>query len=62
MIKVTKEQSKAIRKSRINSLIAMLDHMLPELKKLDKTSTYVLSMLILSLHTKLKEIEDDRDV
>ncbi len=57
---MTKDRLTAARIAKLKTLILMLDHMLPDLHRLDKVSAHVMSMLLLALQQKLREMEDQK--
>ena len=43
--------------AKLRTLIRMMNHVMPDLVRLDKVSAYLLSMLLLALKEKLEELE-----
>lgn len=55
---MTREENlSAIRIAKLKAMITMLDHIQPDLQRLDKTSAHVMSMLQLALRQRLEDME-----
>jgi hypothetical protein len=54
------ERLTSVRIAKLKVMMTMLDHMQPDLQRLDKTSAHVMSMLLLALKEKLHDIESKK--
>lgn len=58
---MTREERLTItRIAKLKAMIIMLDHMQPDLHRLDKTSSHVMSMLVLALKQKLDDMTKEK--
>jgi hypothetical protein len=57
MLQLSKETLNSARTDKLKVIRIMLEHLLPELVRADKTSARILEMLVLALKEKIDEVE-----
>lgn len=57
MLLLSKEKPSSARIGKLKVIRLMLEHLLPELSRADRTSAHILEMLVLALKEKIDEVE-----
>ena len=57
---LSKETLSSARVSELKVIRVMLEHLLPELSRTDKTSAHIMQMLVLALKEKIDEVEQTK--
>jgi len=60
MLLFSKESRTGVRTGKLKVIQVMLEHLLPELARVDKTSAHLLAMLVLALKEKIDEVEETK--
>jgi hypothetical protein len=60
MLSPTRETPSSARIGKLKVIRIMLEHLIPELSRTDKTSAHLLEMLVLALKEKIDEVEQTK--
>lgn len=60
MLVLSKEALSSARIGKLKVIRIMLEHLIPELSRTDKTSAHILEMLVLALKEKIDEVEQTK--
>jgi hypothetical protein len=60
MLLLSKEALSSTRIGKLKVIRIMLEHLVPELSRADKTSAHILEMLVLALKEKIDEVEQTK--
>jgi hypothetical protein len=60
MLLLSKETLSTARVGKLKVIRVMLEHLLPELARTDKTSAHILEMLVLALKERIDEVEQTK--
>jgi hypothetical protein len=60
MLMFSNESLKGAKTGKLKVIKAMLEHVLPEIARADKTSAHILQMLMLALKEKIDEVEQTK--